>query len=200
MKCEGNNPLTITAYTRTWIPRTIRLLSSPDELEREAREGTPGFGRIIRLFDYNNACIGEISDEHLRRSIERARRVESDANELTKEFLKNRDGPDLVDGDLWYWSEYKENCRYRHRWGELLRSNLDWDWDPSESFRWLFKIEEPVISFAGDRGTFHPSIAMELKSPLKEIRVPYKTSTGEVKYKTYTACPSTEDVCAGLQD
>ena len=74
----------------------------------------------------------------------------------------------------------------RNRWGQVLRSNLDWDWDLSSSLKRLFKIDTPLqgkLSLTGNN--LDVSIATRCDGPPKEIRVAYKTETGETTYQTY---------------
>lgn len=40
---------------------------------------------------------------------------------------------------LWY--EYRRVCQLRHTWGVFLRSNMEWDWNPSKSLHALFSID-----------------------------------------------------------
>lgn len=37
------------------------------------------------------------------------------------------------------WIRYKASCKARHAWGEYLRSNFDWDWNPSQSLKQVFR-------------------------------------------------------------
>ena len=129
-------------YIQTWVSRTRRLLSSPGELERECQDP---YRRLI----WNGSAAKlskELSAVQLQQSCNRAIGIEVDENELTREFLDARDQtrharvPVLAS-----WSLYKERCKVRHYWGQLLSSNLDWDWDTWSALAQLFDIGKPRV-------------------------------------------------------
>ena len=81
----------------------------------------------------------------------------------------------------------------RNIWGQVLRSNFDWDWDLSGSLKRLFKIDTPLqgkLSLTGNN--LDVSIATRCDGPPKEIRVAYMTETGETKYQTYAVTGNAE--------
>ena len=51
---------------------------------------------------------------------------------LTSEFLSCSSIAD--------WSRYKRYCKHRNRWGQFVRSNLDWDWDLASSLKRLYRL------------------------------------------------------------
>ena len=115
-------------------------MSSLDELEREAGEYTTGFGCVMTHLQAG-ASFEEIRPEiRFKRSLERARQVQVEENVLTQQFLDARSSLNQ-DGDSFQpWTVYKENCQSRHHIGQLLRSNMDWDWDLSSALERLFKV------------------------------------------------------------
>lgn len=154
------------------------------------------------------------SEEEWQRSLDRARSVSVVENDVTRRFLEARQAKG------WFptleWKCYKKLQRKRHRMEEYCRSNLDWDWDPSSCLKRLFRIDRPRSSsrtegagHLGDKGvpTIHRGInggTLEVSIPEKApnvlekvVRVRYKTEAGEVRYKTFHAEPSVEDVTSG---
>lgn len=136
---------------------------------------------------------------------------------MTSEFLYARDYPHWSNGkvDFGRWRFYKERCRDRRILGELCRSNLDWDWDPSSSLQRLFKIDKPkkaqnregttqekvypaTIHDSGfDKGTSDVVILEKGPSVQDKVRIWYETETGEVKYKTFVVYESVKDIVSG---
>lgn len=112
----------------------------------------------------------------------------------TREFLEARRGWDS-------WILYNERCQMRHEWGIYLRSNLDWDWDVAGCLEGLFELPENVTSPTATIATVSLdvrnvdtwNISTESSLPRK-MKVTYKSGTGEMKYKTFVSCPSSEDV------
>lgn len=158
----------------------------------------------------------EKSKEEWQRSLDRARSVPVVENDLTREYLEARQVSYVDPTTLCYWKGYKKLQRKRHRMGEYCRSNLDWDWDLSSSLKRLFRIDRPRSSsrpegavHQGDKGvpTIHRGInggtlevSIHEKAPNvleKVVRIRYETEAGEVRYKTFHAEPSVEDVTSG---
>lgn len=117
-------------------------------------------------------------------------------SELSKEFLKAR-------SNQWDWEEYKYNQRRRHEWGIYLCSNLDWDWDVAGCLERLFDLPEEVtpttalittVSLEAGKAD-RWNIFTETRLPT-EMKIAYKTATGETKYKTIMICPSTDHVAS----
>lgn len=119
-------------------------------------------------------------------------------SEATKEFLEARRA-------LLGWEHYKAICQMRNLWGEYLRSNLDWDWDTANYLEHLFKLPEETIPPTAQIATVSLNAGMpdtwkistEVSLP-KEVKIVYKSATGETKYKTFMPCPSSEDVALAV--
>ena len=78
------------------------------------------------------------SKEELQHSLQTARQADVSWTGLTAEFLDARDG----EIDKWRW--YRRDWKSRHVWGQLLRSNLDWDPDMEHSLRQLFQVQDDL--------------------------------------------------------
>ena len=109
--------------------RTALLLHNLDKLRDEVqlswsrtdkgiREGK------IREIDWNEW------ERKLLRSLEGARRAQCREDIFPEEILE----------DLLPWNDHVNSVRAKHSWGQYVRSNLDWDWDPSKSLHQLFKL------------------------------------------------------------
>ena len=120
-------------FSQPWIARSRRLLSSLDDLEREARTDMsrmPVRCNVIQSFDW--------SEEKLQHSLNRAQQAHVSRNKSSKEFRNARITDDSDENPYWYWRLYKRRCHWRHKWDQFLRSNLDWDWSPAHCFKWMF--------------------------------------------------------------
>lgn len=137
--------------------RTRRLLRSLDELEREVW-GSASQKRSItsqakidadpHWYDLDN--FGDIWWERWEKTLGRARRAQVTENELTEEFREARriglDSPrDLNSNapcDKRNWPYYQLHRDSRNKWGQYLRSNVDWDWDLGSCMRRLLENEK----------------------------------------------------------
>ena len=180
-------------FARRWIARSRQLLSSFDDLEREARRDIPCIP--------SNRCETQsfdLTEQKIRYSLDCAQQVHIDENESAREFSFARTR-DWEDDPYYLWRSYKHNCHWRHKWGQVLRSNLDWDWNPSSSLKRLFKIDTPLqgqLSLIGN--DLEVSIATEYEDLPKEIRVAYRTKDGEIRCRTYNIAPSGEEQSKSL--
>lgn len=212
---ERNDPVIMKSYCRICTTRTRRLLTSPTELRREAGESmAQKYGALP------NALVDqpfkEKSEEEWQRSFDHAQNVP--VIDLTREFLEARKLAYWHPDSLWSWKRYKMLQQKRHRMGEYCRSNLDWDWDLSSSLKRLFKINRPkkyphpeyaecqvytslpatinlpMARGGSDRRTLDVTIPEKEPNVLEKIRLRYETVAGEIKYKTFLAVPSVEDI------
>lgn len=179
-------------FTTQYASRSHRLLSSLECLEREVRACSPSETKFSRTKEW--------SDEKLRISLGRAERVRVCENDLTLQFIKARDMPHQTWGDLRFWKSYNENCYMRHKWGEHLRSYLDWDWDSGVCLQGLFGVERLTKNIPTE-ATLHADFDKDnvegeilnvyidaiLAQSLKTVRVAYRTNLGEIKYRTFSA-------------
>lgn len=179
-------------FTTQYASRSHRLLSSLECLEREVRACSPSETKISRRKEW--------SDEKLRISLGRAEHVRVCENDLTLQFIKARDMPHQTWGDLRFWKSYKENCYMRHKWEEHLRSYLDWDWDSGGCLQRFFSIERSAKTIPteaalyadldmdnGEGETLDVYIGAIQAQSFKTVRVAYHTSSGEMKYRTFSA-------------
>lgn len=214
----GNTPIILRSYLTICTARNRRILASLDELRRDA-----GDSMALKYGSLSNPLIYltfiDESEDGLQRSLDRARSIPVIENDLTREFLRAREISHPI--DLWSWEHYKELQLKRHRMGEYCCSNLDWDWDTASCLKRLFRIDRPkkcpnpdfakqqqgmvlsatidvpVARGGSDGRTLDVTIPEKGPNVLEKIRVRYKTETGEVRYKTFYAGPSVEDVASG---
>lgn len=200
--------------------RTRRLLGSFDELEREVWGRAPHSNSFTSQAKVDaGPCwvfleeFGEVWWKHWESTLTRARRVQVPENVLTEEFREARriglKGDPAVeekwrfDCDERNWPHYQLYCLSRFKWGQYLRSNMDWDWDLGSCMKRLFKLEKqtrvgsslgtqissasrPGIDVdAGTEGTLKISMGEAEGSLPREVKVAYKTATGETQYLTF---------------
>lgn len=139
--------------------RTQRLLRSFNELEREVR-GRASQESISTLqlkvdTDPFWDTLDDFGDEWWDcwdSRLRGARRMQVPENDLTEEFREARgmmlDLPLDADDDWWdekkNWAHYQLRCGSRHKWGQYLRSNMDWDWDLGGCLDRLFRLEKQI--------------------------------------------------------
>ena len=109
--------------------RTASLLHNLDKLRDEVQLSWSRTDKDIR-----DGKIKEIDwdewEKKLLKSLEGARRVQFREDIFSEEILENQ----LT------WNDHVNSVRAKHSWGQYLRSNLDWDWDPSKCLHQLFKL------------------------------------------------------------
>lgn len=203
--------------------RTRRLLTPSDELEREvwgcASEDNSFTSQTkvavepLWLGPYD---VGEECWNHWESTLTQARKVQVPENCLTDEFREARriglERDPYIDLNDWTmeakwtarnWGYYELRHLSRHKWGQYLRSNMDWDWDLGSCMKRLFKIEKqtrvgpspdmqtpPASSSgidvdAGTEGTLNLSMGEAQGSLPREVKVTYKTATGETQILTF---------------
>lgn len=88
----------------------------------------------------------------------------------------------------------------RYMWGIYLRLYLDWDWNVAEHlFELLGKVEPstaPIATASLDAGKADTWNIFTETSVLTEVKIAYKSTTGETKYRSIMICPSTDDVAS----
>lgn len=148
--------------------------------------------------DDNNFIISVTKRPNEEFTLSQARCLHISESDATNEFLQaRRDGS-------YGWSRYKDRCEMRHHWGMYLRSNLDWEWDTASCLERLFDLPENVAQPTApiatvdldveDDGTWNLSTTKA--SPPTKMRVAYKSPTGEIKYRMFVSCPSSENVAS----
>lgn len=196
----------LLSYRDSWSGRSRRLLASLDELEREIRDCSSSFGYASLRSESGGSPRDEVWNEsQMQDSLQRARQATVRENNKTREFLRargERKGDEC--DDLWRWMWYKKTRRLRRTWGELLRSNMDWDWDTASSLKRLFRTEDEGKARLGVRqctSNYEAFNSHLLEVSIEEpplivpevIRLRYKTKTGEVAFKTFYAGSSVEN-------
>ena len=139
---QSINPPIIKSFMNNSIRRARWLLTSLDQLELEASDNIPIQHQLDKDLPQWMLQRREWSDlVMLRKTFIQAFNAKAPMTDLTEEFLEARGesyNSEKEDFYMFLWALYRENCRKRHRWGELSRSNLDWDWDPSDAMSLLF--------------------------------------------------------------
>lgn len=186
------------------MPRSQRLLSSLEDLRSDIVHGNQQLDTMASMWKVVNPHdFFEWPEEDLRQSRRRAWKVIVRTTDLTREFMIAHTSYDI---NQWY--AYKVNCQRRHRWGEFLRSNMDWEWDTGSCLKRLFKIEQPLpceeaaasIATVGSSSTQQEGDIAQVviggarTTMPKVIQVPYRDELGRNQYRTYHAAPSVEDV------
>lgn len=214
MTTNGNedNPV-VQSLTKVSIRRTQRLLGSFDELEKEILGNTlttrssPSLLKIksdplwFSLHDF-----GQQWWESWETTLERARGVQVQRNSLAEEFSVARNiglGRDpyasewQVIEDRRNWAYYQLHRLSRNKWGQYLRSNMDWDWDLGTCMKCMFMVEKeacagPSPAMAVPQtsrramdsdtirdGTLRISLDESHGGVPMAVQVEYKTKTGE---------------------
>ena len=196
----GRDPPAIHCCSTSFLPLTGRLLSSQDVLAREVLDSTLTLRRStsLSILFSSQPKLKEWTKERLHSLWDRAWRVAVRRNDLVKEFLESRSYPRYENDGIWGWRDYQENRERRHYWGQVLCGNYDWDWDLSRSLKRLFRRPRADVSSIGTSGVKGSGridwISGDRVPEL--LTVEYRTPTGEIKYKTFRADPSLEDVTA----
>lgn len=189
------------------MARSRRLLSSIHELKQEAREFRPQFEHLTSLW---TSPYEDWPAEELQRTHEQVMKGKRSECEVATEFVEARDNPHYcfcgLEKDYGRWREYMNLRILRCRWGEYLRSNMEWDWDTGSCLKHLFKIEKPLRAPVNVLATFEPSdgardrdimevsIAGAHATMPDGIRIPYEDELGRTWYRTFYSCPSVDDI------
>ena len=109
--CGSRDPPAIRCYSTTFLSVTRRLLFSPGELVREVQNGTSPLRRFLSLPGpaSSQPMLTDWTKERLRSSLDRARRVRVRRDDLTENFLDNRDYPHYGKDGLDRWMAYQKN-------------------------------------------------------------------------------------------
>ena len=154
-----------------------------------------------------------MSDEELRQALQLARsaKLTVPRNNRTEEFYVACEEEDW--GSDWGWKGFKEKCRNRRAWGEYFRSELDWDWDLAGSLKRMYKLPRnctrpsPEPTQHGESQLLSSCICLNsvpnpstgnlkdgllyvetvVDGPVNEVKVPVRSPTGEITYKTFFA-------------
>ena len=193
---RARDPPAICCYSTTFLSITRRLLSSRDELAREVQAGASPLSRFLSLSGLASSQpkLTEWTEERL----DQARQVRVRRNDLTKDFFYYRYNPHhpWTGGGMENWRNYQEGRERRHHWGQALCCNYDWEWDLSKSLKRLFGRSEQALirlSEMQDDGR----VKRGFKSSVPEmLTVEFTDEKGEIRYKTFRADPSLEDVTA----
>lgn len=204
---------------RDCIGRSVRraalLLSSFDELHWEVRDSTvpsdmkkepteTRFPTEDTYGDYTKPPFHQLRQ---------ARRAHVCENDLTLKFRKAREetaeykekGMITKQGwDAANWRVYKLDCIWKNRNAAYFRSIMDWDWDLAGSLKDLFDLK--YASPSGDTmditvhtaseydhgkqvGVWNVVSEMKQVELPREVRIQYRTESGEIKHMTYTCGP-----------
>ena len=194
----SGDPPAICCYSTTFLSITRRLLSSWEELARAVQVNSSPLGRFLCLSDHvsSQPKLTEWTKEQLRSMLHQARRVRVRRNDLTDEFLESRDQTVVEPGTTWEWKQYQKDRECRHYWGQALCCNYVWDRDLSKGLKRLFCYsEQPLIRLSEMQDDGRVKGAFKSSVP-EVLTVEYTDEKGEIRYKTFRADPSLEDVTA----
>ena len=196
--CGYEDPIAIRCYSTTFLPITRRLLSSQGELTREIQNGASPLEHFISVsgLAWNQPKQTKWTEVRLRCLLTQARTAQVLMNDLTKEFLVKRYFPHCGKEDMQKWRWYQENIGYRHYWSRALCCNFDWDWDLSSCLKRLFRLPKaakyPIRSCVAQKNEWSIDSTASCAPVLLKVR--YISQAGKIKYKTFHADPSLEDV------
>lgn len=204
----------INASIERSTPRSVRLLSSSSELEWEVWDSYRRRGYTAYQYEYTRAVSDDLDLDIFYiafSTIKGAQKAHVQENDIAKEFLEARNvelGNNIdnleysheLSDTLFPWISYKEDCYLRHKWAPYFSSNLEWDWDLAGSLKLLYQLDDPVLSthiqhpaadavageLVGVEGRMWSVKTGAAQTELpNEVRIEYKTESGEIRYKTF---------------
>lgn len=204
---------------RDYIGRSVRraalLLSSFDELHWEVRDSIVPSDMRKEPIETRFPTEETYSDytKPPFHQLRQARRAHVCENELTLKFRKAREEtPEYKDKgeitkqgwDAANWRSFKLDCIWKNRNAAYFRSIMDWNWDLAGSLKDLFELkcdspsgDAKVVTVHAATEDIHGvqagvwnvvSEIMQVELP-REVRIQYKTESGEIKHMTYTCGP-----------
>lgn len=227
-KLAKHNPI-LQGLIEVAEQRANRLLRSFDELEREVWGTTSQADFSTSQFKVDadperiSSGLENFGEERWcfwKRTLDQALKVQVPENCLTEEFREarriglDRDISDshefrwrTVMNDDRNWAHYQLRRGTRYKWGQYLRSNMDWNWDLGTCMKHLFKIwnltqegpaahsistSSPAVHLVVVPGESWSILAEEAHSALpKEVKIAYKTKVGKTQYSLFVpASPS----------
>lgn len=194
--------------------RTVRLLRSSSELEWEVWDSYRNRGYTAYQYEYTHAISDDLDLDICRiafSTIKGAQTAHVQENDIAKEFLEarnvelgnnidNLEYSDELSDTLSPWISYKEDCYLRHKWAPYFSSNLEWDWDLAGSLKLLYQLDDPAPlthlqhlaadavsgELVGVEGRMWSVKTGAAQTELpNEVRIEYKTESGEIRYKTF---------------
>lgn len=168
------------AFISTSASRVLRLLYHPIELEAEAYCSRPSARQLSEVIISDEEYL---SKDNLQDSLEKAQHAHVRSGPFTEEFMRARYAGEET---MQTWKEYKRNCRMRSRWGEYLRSNLEWDWDLSFVMKRLFYNpvrKNSMVHEGRVQGPLLNSNTRLLQDAMKQKTTAYHSNKENVKRK-----------------
>lgn len=194
------------------MSKSVRLFASFTELKREARNSSEVVLHPI-VDDKDSRCEDDYPKWDLAKQKALQVRVPVSEEESTTEFREALSHTLAIP-----WHMYMKNIQHRRGWAPIFRSNLDWDWDVAENLGRLYALEDPStpptnahranlrvvgvdaeVDVSGTWNLETAKVQMYTELP-KEVRIPYKTKTGEIKYMTFARVPEPPDALSEGQD
>lgn len=162
-KQDGDNPI-FQGLLESAVQRTRRLFRSFDELDREVwgSASHPSISTSQSKTDadpcwYSLHSFGALWWNHWKSTLGRACSVQVPDNDITEEFREARrhglgrdpshepgDRRQHIVDDYKNWGYYQLRRASRHRWGQYLCSNMDWEWDLGACMERLFTAEKQI--------------------------------------------------------
>lgn len=209
------NPPEIQALIDQSRLRSIRILASYTELEREARDRATmrvhnPLEKGGRWADFTANHEYSMSLKH-NRAFSKARSsmfkmpISEFMKMSTSEFLRMPISEfRLRSANEWRFYRFKCDCRWRSKWGQFFLCNFDWDWDLAGSLARLYAFDETFPTPQAQTKHLEAHIATtstdgagghtwnleirttELRTNLpKEVRIPYASESGDIEYMVF---------------
>lgn len=209
------NPPEIQALIDQSRLRSIRILASYTELEREARDRATM--RAHNPLEKGGRWADFTADHEYSMSLKHNRAFSKARSSMFKmpfsEFMKMSTSEflrmpisefRLKSTNDRQFHRFKCDCRWRSKWGQFFLCNFDWDWDLAGSLARLYAFDETfptphaqtkhleahiaTTSTDGAGGhTWNLEIrTTELRTNLpKEVRIPYASESGDIEYMVF---------------
>lgn len=221
----SKDPAIVERLVEIFTPRTLRLLTNVDELEREVLEESSSHGWGVSVPQGGiNIVRSKLPNDELQRTLQLARKaiLNVPQNDLTEDFHWACGEEPKGSSDR--WDLYKRRCRNRHAWGGYFCSDLDWKWDLVGSLKRMYRLPRKRVRSALDpiyigdsqyanmhRGSESAptrligslsngllSLGAIIDGPVEGVRVALRSPMGEISYKTFFAtAPSTSRIIEG---
>lgn len=198
LKDWRSDPPIFETLIKLSVSRTQRLLESEGELEREVCDGSsPHRNRGVSSQKESNETLdlnGGLVDEGFLRMPNPPRRTLSSTlrKDLTGRIDRTGEGNHRGSYSGWKGLKLREYSN-RHTWGAFFRSILEWDWDLAGSLERMYELRieneyqgaAPTIPTASLTNGRLDAVLDIPEETVEEVRIAYRSSTGEVVYRTF---------------
>lgn len=202
------NPPEIQALIDQSTSRSIRLLASYTELEREARDRAIKRAHILlekggRCADFEMEFDFRMRLNQTKCAYDKALKMWASVSKdnLTKEFCQTR-----AYNGFFLQYRYKSRCFWRSKWAQFFLCNFNWDWDLAGSLERLYTLDETSptprthsqqpethIATIDSEGAVGQTWDMKARATQlvhkdlpNELRIPYASDTGETRFMVFS--------------